>query len=39
MLKQISNYENQNLKNHLRQIALGSFETVQSALKDANSRQ
>ena len=34
MLKAISNYEQQNLRTHLRDIVLGSFETVQKALAD-----
>ena len=34
MLKMIQNYENQNLRNHLREIALGSFEKVQQAIRD-----
>ena len=29
MLKSIQNYENQNLRSHLREIAIGSFEKVQ----------
>lgn len=29
MLRSIVNYEEQNLRNHLKQIALGSFEKVQ----------
>ena len=27
-----------NLRNHLRQIALGSFETIQNSLKNADSK-
>ena len=38
MLRQIQNFESQNLKYHLRQIALGSLETVNNALKDEGSR-
>jgi hypothetical protein len=34
MLKMIQNYENQNLRNHLREIAIGSFEKVQQAIRD-----
>jgi hypothetical protein len=34
MLKMIQNYENQNLRNHLREIAVGSFEKVQQAVRD-----
>ena len=34
MLKAIQNYENQNLRNHLREIALGSFEKVQNSITD-----
>ena len=34
MLKMIQNYESQNLRNHLREIAVGSFEKVQQAIKD-----
>jgi hypothetical protein len=34
MLRQIQNFESQNLKHHLRQIAVGSLETVNNALKD-----
>jgi hypothetical protein len=34
MLRMIQNYEASNLRNHLREIALGSFEKVQSAIKD-----
>jgi hypothetical protein len=38
MLKMIQNYEGQNLRNHLREIALGSFEKVQSAIKDPQTK-
>jgi hypothetical protein len=34
MLRQIQTFESQNLKHHLRQIAVGSLETVNNALKD-----
>lgn len=34
MLKSITNFEQQNLRNHLRDIAVGSFEKVQSAIRD-----
>lgn len=34
MLRQITNYENQNLREQIKQIAIGSFEKVQSAIKD-----
>lgn len=34
MLRMIQNFESQNLRNHLRQIALGSFETVTKAIQD-----
>jgi hypothetical protein len=34
MLKMIQTYENQNLRNHLREIAIGSFEKVQQAITD-----
>lgn len=39
MLKVIQNYENQNLRNHLREIAVGSFEKVQQAIKDPATKQ
>lgn len=39
MLKMIQNFENQNLRNHLREIAIGSFEKVQSAIKDPASKE
>jgi hypothetical protein len=39
MLKMIQNYENQNLRNHLREIAIGSFEKVQNAIKDPASKE
>ena len=39
MLRQISNFESQNLRNHLREIALGSFETVQKTLQDPKTKQ
>ena len=38
MLKMIQNYENQNLRNHLREIAIGSFEKVQQAIRDPASK-
>lgn len=34
MLKQIQNFENQNLREQIRQIATGSFSKVQEAIKD-----
>jgi mannitol-1-phosphate/altronate dehydrogenase len=34
MLRMIQNFENQNLRNHLREIALGSFEKVQQSIRD-----
>lgn len=34
MLKMIQNYENQNMRNHIREIATGSFETVQKTVRD-----
>jgi len=34
MLRQIQNFETQNLKNHLREIALGSFQKVVASLQD-----
>ena len=34
MLKLIKNCENDNLKSHLRQIGMGSFEKVQQAVND-----
>ena len=34
MLKSITNFEQQNLRNYLKDIALGSFTKVQSTLKD-----
>lgn len=34
MLKSISNFEQQNLRNHLKDIALGSFQKVQDAFKE-----
>jgi hypothetical protein len=34
MLRSIQNYENQNLRNHLREIAFGSFEKVQKSIND-----
>jgi hypothetical protein len=39
MLKMIQNFENQNLRNHLRQIALGSFEKLQAAIADPVAKQ
>jgi len=34
MLRQIQNFESQNLKGHLKEIAVGSFSKVQAVLKD-----
>ncbi len=34
MLKSITNFEQQNMRNHIRDIAVGSFDKVQSAIKD-----
>jgi hypothetical protein len=39
MLRSIALYENLNLSNHLKQIALGSYEKVQTALKDPATRE
>jgi hypothetical protein len=39
MLKQIQNFENQNLRHHLREIALGSFEKVQNSINDPATKQ
>ena len=39
MLKMVQNFENQNLRNHLREIALGSFEKVQQTIKDPATKQ
>jgi len=38
MLKAISNYEQQNLRTHLKDIVLGSFDTVQKALSDPSQK-
>lgn len=38
MLKSISNFENQNLRNHLKDIAVGSFDKVQETLRDSTQR-
>ena len=38
MLKQIQNFENQNMRNHLKQIAIGSMDVVNVALADAGRR-
>jgi hypothetical protein len=32
MLKQIQNYESQNLRNHLKQIAVGSLDVINKSL-------
>lgn len=34
MLRQIQNYESQNLKNHLKQIAVGSLDVINKSLTD-----
>ena len=34
MLRQIQNFESQNLKSHLKKIAVGALDVVNSALKD-----
>jgi hypothetical protein len=38
MLRQIQNFENQNMRNHLKQIAIGSMDIVNVALADASRR-
>lgn len=38
MLKQVQTFEQQNLRSHLREIALGSFDTVAKAINDPKSR-
>jgi hypothetical protein len=38
MLKSIQNYENQNLKNHLKQIATGSLDVINKSLSDPSKR-
>lgn len=38
MLKQVQNFENQNLKNHLKQIALGSLEKVTSQFEEPSQK-
>lgn len=38
MLRMIQNYESTNLRNHLKEIAMGSFEKVQSAIRDPASK-
>lgn len=38
MLKSIQNFENQNLRNYMREIATGSLETVNKAIKNPDSQ-
>ena len=39
MLKMIQNYEQANLRNHLREIAIGSFDKVQEAIRDPQTKE